>query len=280
MPKLNLKRSWKYYLKRLFFREKIAWVILIFHISVFVCLFLKVKEEWFFGMQREIIRGPNGGHDIPVNPTIKSINDFFACVLPNLVFFPIFFWNFAISPISWLFWWSTEEVTQKSQKDGTDAFFIVLELSTSRRQIFWGKMFFLVSSLVSLYLIAFALPFSLLLWKLSYFSNFTWIQLFLFQFWNFLITPLFFFLPLVVLLFSLASLNSIWYFFAKWFIRLSLLTVAFFTTFDFQLWNPKVFNYFLNHPSLTVLIILGVINLLALLATQLAYKNFQKRDLN
>jgi hypothetical protein len=116
-------------------------------------------------------------------------------------------------------------VGQKTQEDGTDLFFLSTEIPTSRKQIFWGKVAFLTSFFSVLHLVLFALPLSLLLWKSSYFSNFTGLQAFLFLAWNFLITPLLFLVPLVVLLFSLASLKSVWYTILKWFGRLSVIFI-------------------------------------------------------
>jgi len=52
---------------------------------------------------------------------------------------------------------------QKTQTDGTDLFFLSTEIPTSRRQIFWRKVFFTTSLLVGLYLFLLALPLALIL---------------------------------------------------------------------------------------------------------------------
>jgi hypothetical protein len=43
--------------------------------------------------RREVVRGGGGegySYKMLINPKIDSVNDFFACVFPNLIFLPLF----------------------------------------------------------------------------------------------------------------------------------------------------------------------------------------------
>lgn len=293
---MNTRHSWNYFLKRTF-SKKSTWIILILHIFVLSFFFLTFdkKNEWFLGRQWVEVgkRGTLEFYAGYTNPTIKNVNDFFACVFPNLIVLPLVVWTFFISPISWIFWGQFDEVGQKIQTDGTDLFFLSTEIPTSRKQIFWGKVTFLTSLLIGLYLILFALPLSLLLWRTNYFNNFTGLHTFLFLAWNFLVTPLLLFAPLVVLLFSLASLNSVWYTFLKWFGRLSIIFISLLGILVFQAlyqgggagkkileWGKEFFKWLSKNHLLTTLTIMGIVIFLTVLTLSLAYKKFQKKDLH
>lgn len=266
----------------------VAWIFLLSHLAIislifYFCIKYDVKN-WFLGRQEvEVIGGPgeiSGKWD--VNPTIRNVNDFFACVFPNLLVLPLIVWTVFVSPISFFLRWKIKEIAQKTQKDGTDSFFLVNEFPTSRKQIFWGKIFFLVSSLVGLYLVIFALPLSLLLWKTNYLVNFTGIQTFLFLAWNFLITPIFFFAPLVIFFSSAASINFFWY------IILQIIPNLCLSFFIYQgVWGRwdkhtiyKKFSEWLSqHYLLAILLIAGGIISLSLFTACLAQKKFQRKDL-
>ena len=47
---------------------------------------IETKEEWDEGEQYQ--KPKSGGHE-SINPKINNTNDFFACVFPNLVIFPL-----------------------------------------------------------------------------------------------------------------------------------------------------------------------------------------------
>jgi hypothetical protein len=251
---------------------------------------------WFLGMQQVEYVEKRGSFNFEgsgsINPKISNVNDFFACVFPNLIFLPTLIWTFTFSPISWIFWGQFDEVGQKTQTDGTDVFFLSTEVPTSRKRIFWRKVAFLTSFFSVLHLLLFALPLSLLLWKANYFSNFTGLQTFLFLTWNFLITPLLFIVPLVAFLLSLASLNSVWYTFLKWFGRLSAIFIALLGLTVYQAlshgggigekilqWSKDFFQWLSQNYLLTTLTIMGAVILLALFTLSLAYRDYQKKDL-
>jgi hypothetical protein len=282
---MNIKRSQNFFWKKFFFTKWSTWLILLLHLVIVGFLLFKIeKDGWFLGKQwieREEKIGPVkkafGGY---FNPKISSVNGFFACVFPNLIFLPIIIWTFFFSPLSWLFWKQFDEVGQKTQTDGTDALFILFETPISRKKIFRRKMTFLTTFFSVLYLTLFSLPLSLLLWKTGYFSNFTWWQIFLFQVFNFLIIPLLLFVPLVVLSFSLASLNSVWYIIFKWFGRLSLIFISLLSVSGGALqWGKDFFNWLRQNWLLTTLTIVGMVIYLALFALSLAYREYQKKDL-
>jgi hypothetical protein len=46
--------------------------------------------------------GEKGGYGYVkyINPKISSVNDFFAVVFPNFVFFPFLVWTYVFSPLS------------------------------------------------------------------------------------------------------------------------------------------------------------------------------------
>ena len=275
---IDLLRPWNYFLKKFFCKSK-TWLIILFHL-VFVGLFFLSTKVWFLGMQRETISS------LKVNPTIQNANDFFGCVLPNLIIFPLLTLTFIISPLSWLLWELIEGIMKKTQKDGTDLFFLSTEIPTSRQQIFWRKIFSLVALLFPLHLLFFSLPLYLLLLKTSYFANFTSVQIILFLGWNFLITTLFFLAPLIIFLAFLASLNSVWYIILKILMQFSLL-FYYLLYFLGGLGEKilKLINSFLiwqedqDHYFLTTLTIIGIVIALALITARLARKNFQNKDL-
>lgn len=284
-----LVKSWSHFFKRFFCRKK-TWIFLVLWLIIVFFLFFNTKR-WFFNTRIYFIRDSAGlGHDVVVfGPTITSVNDFFACILPNLIWLPLLVWTFVFLPLSWLFWGLIDELAQKTEKDGTDLFFLSTEIPTSRKQIFYGKVSFLTSSLIGLHLILFALPLSLLLWKLNWFSNFTGMQTLLFLGWSFLITPLFLLFPLIVLLFSLDSLRSAWYTTLKLFGRFSIIIYYFFILLTDQKGelSKKVLEQFKklkewqeNHYLLTSLTIIGIIIALSSLTLNLAYKKYQKKDLS
>lgn len=287
MNKLTkILKSRGYFFKKIFRKPK-TWIIIMLWLVVLFFLFLVLKKEggWFFNMEKEFVEQTSG---LPpsfrtVFKTIKNINDFFACVFPNLIFLPILLWSFFFAPLSWIFWGEIEETGQKTQEDGTDLFFLSTEIPTSRSQIFWSKVVFLTSFFLSLHLILFALPLSLLLWKVGYFSNFTGLQTFLFLGWNFLATPLLLFAPLVIFLLSLASLKSVWYTILKWFGRLSVIFLIF-QTFCFRgeagkKWGEDFFKWISQNYLLTTLTIMGLVIGLSAFTLLLAYKKYLKRDL-
>ena len=182
---------------------------------------------------------------------------------------------------------------QKTQTDGTDLFFISTEIPTSRKRIFWRKVVFLTSFFLALHLILFALPLSLLLWKTDYFSNFTGLQTFLFLVCNFLTLPLLLFVPLVVFLFSLASLNSVWYTILKWFGRLSVIFIGLLWILVYQAlqhgggigekilqWSKDFSNWLSQNYLLTTLTIMGIVVFLALFTLPWAYRDYKNKDLH
>jgi len=139
----------------------------------------------------------------------------------------------------------------------------------------------------------FAFPLTLLLWKANYFSNFTGLQTLLFLGWNFLITPLFLLVPLIVFLFALASLKSVWFAFLKWFGRLSVIFIMLLAFAVYQalhhgggigqkiLQGGKDFsNWLSQNYLLTTLTIIGVVICLAVFTFTLAYRDYQKKDLD
>jgi len=281
--KISFFRSQSYFWKRCFYKWG-TWILLIIYLLFFVLIF-KAMKNWAFGMQTVESPMTESQPDFKerINPIIKNTNDFFTCVLPNLIYLPLIICTSIINPLSWLFWKSIGEISQKTQKDGTDSFFLATEIPTSRRQIFWRKLTFLVISLTLLHLVFFSLPLTLLLLKTNYFANFTPAQTLLFLGWNFLITPLFLFLPLTIFLSSLASLNSIWYPILK-----SIGNFFIFFLYLIQMVGlggkfSKLVNNFLNwqknHYLLTILVIMGITIILSLFVVRLAYKDFQKKDL-
>ena len=285
--------SQKYFWKRAFAKNS-TWIILFLHLAFVGLLLATIKKDWFFGMQREIVERSDGhSWNIPIMPKISNVNSFFSIVFPNLIFLPILIWTYVFSPLSWLFWGQFDEVGQKTQTDGTDLFFLSTEIPTSRKQIFWRKVSFLVSFFSVLHLLLFALPLSLLLWKVNYFSNFTGLQTFLFLSFSFLIIPLLLFIPLVILLFSLASLNSFWYTLLKWFGRLSVIFIMLLGLLVLQTlrhggglgekilqWSGDFSNWLSQNYLLTTLVIIGTVIFLTLLTLPLAYRDYQKKDLH
>jgi len=297
---MNIRHSWNYFWKKVS-KKWTTWIVLFLHLAIIVSFFTIIilstgESKWFLGTQRVEINETVGGRVEGcvkwINPKIGSTNDFFSVVFPNLIFLPILLWTYVFSPISWIFWEQFDDIGKKTQTDGTDLFFLSIEIPTSRKQIFWRKVAFLTSFFLVLHLIFFALPLSFLLWKANYFSNFTGLQTFLFLAWNFLITPLFLLTPLVVFLFSLASLNSVWYTILKWFGRLSvifIMLVGFAVLQTLQYgggmgekilqWGRDFSNWLSQNYLLTTLTIMGVVICLAAFTLSLAYKDFQKKDL-
>lgn len=275
----------------------ILWLVIVFF------FFVTIGKFWPLGRQSVEVEikyeeerrrnGPIPNRYKSIDPKINNTNDFFACVFPNLIVFSFIFWTWVFSPISFLFYWQIDDFGQEMQSDGTDLFFLSTEIPTNRKLIFKRKVIFLTKFFLFLHLILFALPISLLQWKAGYFSNFTGLQTFLFLACSLIIIPLLFFVPLVILLFSLASLKSVWYDILKWFGRLSLILFVLLGSLIYYgfyhggkvgkkilEWGKSFSNWLGQHYLLTTLTILGVIIFLALFTLSLAYRDFQKKDLN
>jgi len=276
---MNILHSWNYFLKRVFAKWG-TWLILFLHLLAAGLFIVAFKKE--------------------SSPTITTANDFFGAVFWILIVLPLVFLVYTFSPLSWLPWLWIDDLAQKTQKDGTDLFFLTTEVPTNRKQIFWRKVVFTISALFVVYFIAIALPLVVLLWKINYFSNFTGLQTFLFLTCNFLVIPLLFFVPLFVFLFALASLKSVWYTIFKWISRLSFLLIILLVLIVGQVfWDIKggrkveegigtkiiklaldLWGWLKQNYLFLVTTIIGIIIALAALTLFLAYKKFQEEDLN
>lgn len=95
-----------YYLKKIF-TKKTTWIVLLLFFIIIGFLFfitkrsLRQKPEdlvisegggWFFGRQLAEYEGKKGQINFKcsgyIDPKISNVNDFFACVFPNLISLP------------------------------------------------------------------------------------------------------------------------------------------------------------------------------------------------
>jgi len=271
---MTIGHSWSYYLKRIFSKVS-TWIILFLHLGIIGFFFWTTKEA--------------GGNAVIINTN----NDLFREIFWGHLLIPFLAWTTIVMPISWLFWWTIDDIGQETQTDGTDLFFLSTQASTSREQVFWGKVISLVSLSTILYLLLYALPFTIFLWKIDSFALFTNLQIFSYLTISFLAIPFLFFLPLVIFFFSLCSLKSVWYFILKWLLRILIIInilVGYLIARAFlqgreQGW--RIINWFVDlllwldqNYLLVISVIVGVIFLLACLTLPLAYKKFQEEDLD
>jgi hypothetical protein len=265
---MNIQHYWNFFLTRTL-RKKSVWIPIIAYLLLFLITFFSAKSADSF--------------------PIKDTNDFLK---RSFLFQVTFFtkWFFLPSLMSWVLWWRFDDIGKETQTDGTDLFLLSTEIPTNRKKIFFGKVFFVTSFLISLHLIMNSLDVTLA-WKQGVFDAYTGINIFLFIIGNFLIAPLFFFLPLFIFLFSLASLKSIWYNILKWLgVIIIVLTSISLTLLALILekgkteeWIEKIkdFSTKLNSNYLWIILaIMGVTISLSLITLRLAYKDYQEKDLS
>ena len=271
---MKIGHSWSYFLKRIFSKVS-TWIILFLHLGIIGFFFWTTKEG----------RG--------IRTIINTSNDLFREVFWWQLFIPFLAWTSIVMPISWLFWWTIDDIGQEAQVDGTDLFFLSTQVPTSREQVFWGKVISLSCLSTILYLLLYTLPCTIFLWKNDFFALLSDSQTFSYLTISFLAIPFLFFLTLVIFLFSLCSLKSVWYAVLKWLIRLFIIIGFLVGYLVYQAiwrggeWGLRIIDWlkdlllWLDQNYLLVIsVIIGVIFLLACLTLPLAYKKFREEDLD
>ncbi|WNE40260.1 MAG: hypothetical protein GBAus27B_000327 [Mycoplasmataceae bacterium] len=264
---MNIQYYWSFFLKRTL-RRKSVWIPLIAYLFLFLIQFFLAE---------------------PFQPwPVEKASDFLKYCFGLQIVFSLN-WFFFPNLLSWVLWWRFDDIGQETQTDGTDLFLLSTETPTNRKKIFLGKAFFLTSFLIGLHLI-YALLEMTLSWKLGVFDAYSGINAFLFMIGNFLVAPLFFFLPSFIFLFSLASLKSIWYTILRWLgtayiissVIINLLLLAIWGKEAVGEWGEKVSKFWNNLGSnyLYILAIIGLVFFLSLITFRLAYKDYQEKDLS
>ncbi|RHZ35292.1 hypothetical protein [endosymbiont GvMRE of Glomus versiforme] len=265
--KINLWNTFKFYFKKIFFS-----LGMLIPLSLNLIIIAAVVAN-----QTTTNTPPNSSVDF---------NDFFITVSflvkDNLLYL-------FVLPLSWSIVKLVEELSHASVRSGIDEFFISTEINNNRKKFFWKKLFTLAFSFFILYTIAFSVPINFVLKNAPAFQALSLPQSISFLAFHYLIIPLFFILPLLVLIFALSSLESILYPIIKWSIKLALLISSFIlipiykiieSRFEDQIKSAgKLLKWAKNNCLISMLTVVVTTIFLASLLLFFSYKNYQKKDL-